>query len=65
MTAGDGQYGVAGRIHPIAKRDGFGAFNPQLLAATWSWVAKSMNYPMDKVNPESLVNRSFLTKPGR
>ncbi len=51
--------------NPIAKRDGFGAFNPQLLAATWSWVAKSMNYPMDKVNPESLVNRSFLTKPGR
>lgn len=46
----------------ISKRDGLGAFEPKLLATTWNWVAKSMNYDVKKVNPETLVNRSFLAK---
>lgn len=44
----------------ISKRDGLGRFNPELLAATWVWVAKSMNYVPAKVDPEMLVDRSFL-----
>jgi NitT/TauT family transport system substrate-binding protein len=46
----------------ISKRDGMGTFEPKLLAATWGWVAKSMNYAPAKVDPETLVDRSFLAK---
>ena len=46
----------------ISKRDGLGAYDPKLLAATWVWVAKSMNYAPTKVDPEKLVDRSFLPK---
>ena len=46
----------------ISKRDGVGAYEPKLLAATWTWVAKSMNYAPSKVDPEKLVDRSFLGK---
>lgn len=46
----------------ITKRDGLGAFDPALLKATWISVARSMNYPLDKVDPEQLVNRSFLAR---
>lgn len=46
----------------IAAKDGAGAFEPVLLKKTWEWVAKSEGYAMDKVNPENLVDRSFLPK---
>lgn len=46
----------------ISAKDGEGAFEPGLLKKTWIWVAKAQNYPEDKLDPESLVNRSFLPK---
>lgn len=46
----------------ISSRDGMGVFEPKRLETTWTWVAKSMNYPMNKINPESLVDRRFLPK---
>ncbi|WP_028310433.1 ABC transporter substrate-binding protein [Derxia gummosa] len=46
----------------LSKRDGLGAFEPKLLAATWGWVAKSMNYAPAKVDPEKLVDRSFAAR---
>lgn len=46
----------------VSRRDGMGIFEPKLLAATWTWVAKSMNYAPAKVDPEKLVDRSFLSK---
>jgi NitT/TauT family transport system substrate-binding protein len=46
----------------ISAKDGAGAFESSLLRKTWEWVAKSENYPLDKVNPETLVDRSFLPK---
>jgi NitT/TauT family transport system substrate-binding protein len=46
----------------ISKRDGMGAFDAKLLAATWVWVAKSMNFAPGKVDPEKLVERGFLPK---
>ncbi|WP_298933233.1 ABC transporter substrate-binding protein [uncultured Ramlibacter sp.] len=46
----------------ISKRDGMGAFEPKLLATTWTWVAKSMNYASTKVDPEKLVDRSFVAR---
>ncbi|MFI8480809.1 ABC transporter substrate-binding protein [Pseudomonas sp. NPDC078700] len=44
----------------ISQKDGLGQFEPALLQKTWEWVAKSMNYPMNKVDPEALVDRRFI-----
>lgn len=46
----------------ISQKDGIGAFDASQLHKTWEWVAKSMNYPMDKVDPETLVERRFLSQ---
>ena len=46
----------------ISARDGFGVFEPKLLAVTWEGVAKAQNYPVGKLNPESLVDRKVLPK---
>ena len=47
-------------VNDLSKKDGAGAFEPQLLATTWKWVAEAQNLPLDKLNPESAVNREFL-----
>jgi NitT/TauT family transport system substrate-binding protein len=46
----------------ISEKDGIGNFDPALLKATWLWVAKSFNYPLQKIDPETLVNVSFIPK---
>jgi NitT/TauT family transport system substrate-binding protein len=46
----------------VSDKDGIGAFDPKLLKATWEWVAKAKNYPLNKIDPETLVDRSFLPK---
>jgi NitT/TauT family transport system substrate-binding protein len=46
----------------ISARDGEGAFDPALLEKTWTWVAMAQNYPVSKLDPESLVDRAFLPK---
>lgn len=44
----------------ITKAEGLGALEPKRLATTWEWTAKSQNIPLDKVDPEKTVDRSFL-----
>jgi len=44
----------------ISKRDGMGAFTKDMLARTWNVIASAQNLPRDKVDPESVVDRSFL-----
>ncbi|WP_213769746.1 ABC transporter substrate-binding protein [Bradyrhizobium sp. dw_78] len=44
----------------ISKRTGFGAFDPKLVADTWKWVALSQGYPENKIDPESVIDRSLL-----
>ena len=46
----------------VSRKDGMGAFEPKLLATTWSWVARAMNYPLTRINPEAMVDRRFLPK---
>lgn len=46
----------------VSEKDGMGNFDPTLLKATWVWVAKSFNYPIQKIDPETLVDRSFVPK---
>jgi NitT/TauT family transport system substrate-binding protein len=46
----------------ISEKYGMGTYEPTLLAKTWEWVAKAQNFPMDKLRPDSVVDRSFVPK---
>jgi NitT/TauT family transport system substrate-binding protein len=49
-------------VNDISKKDGAGAFEKALLAKTWKWTAEAQNMPLDKLDLESAVDRSFLPK---
>jgi NitT/TauT family transport system substrate-binding protein len=49
-------------VNAISKKDGAGAFDKALLAKTWKWTAEAQNMPLDKIDPETTVDRSFLPK---
>ncbi len=49
-------------VNDISKKDGPGAFDKALLATTWEWTARSQNMPIDKLDPETAVDRSVLPK---
>jgi NitT/TauT family transport system substrate-binding protein len=44
----------------ISAKYGMGTFNPELVKDTWKWIAKSQSYPLDKLAPESVIDRSFV-----
>jgi NitT/TauT family transport system substrate-binding protein len=46
----------------VTKATGVGGFDKALLAKTWEWTAKSQNMALDKLDPETAVDRSFLPK---
>ncbi|MGA8649548.1 MAG: hypothetical protein WB677_02815 [Xanthobacteraceae bacterium] len=46
-------------VNDISKKDGVGAFEKALLAKTWKWTAEAQNIPLDKLDPETAVARSF------
>jgi len=47
----------------ISDKYGMGTFEPALVQRTWQWIAKSQSYPLDKLDPDKVVNRSFV--PGK
>jgi NitT/TauT family transport system substrate-binding protein len=47
-------------FNEVTEKHGIGAFDKARLATTWEWVAKSQNYPMGKLDPETLVDRGFV-----
>ena len=49
-------------VNEISNRDGNGAFQKDLLATTWKWTAEAQNIPLNKIDPEAAVDRSFLPK---
>lgn len=48
--------------NPIMKAEGLGAFQKQRLYTTWEWTAKAQNLPLDRIDPETAVDRSFIPK---
>jgi NitT/TauT family transport system substrate-binding protein len=44
----------------VTKAEGFGTLEKARLAKTWEWTAKAQNMPLDKIDPEKAVNRTFL-----
>jgi NitT/TauT family transport system substrate-binding protein len=49
-------------VNAVSKKDGEGAFDKALLATTWKWTAEAQNMPLDKIDPETVVDRSLLPK---
>jgi NitT/TauT family transport system substrate-binding protein len=49
-------------VNAVSKKDGEGAFEKGLLATTWKWTAQAQNLPIDKIDPEMAVDRSFLPR---
>jgi NitT/TauT family transport system substrate-binding protein len=49
-------------VNDISKKDGAGVFDKALLARTWKWTAEAQNMPLDKLDPETAVDRSVLPK---
>jgi NitT/TauT family transport system substrate-binding protein len=43
----------------ISDKYGMGTFNAALVQDTWKWIAKSQSYPLDKLDPDKVVDRSF------
>jgi NitT/TauT family transport system substrate-binding protein len=46
----------------ISAKYGMGTLEPELLKQAWLWVAKSQNFPVNKIDPEKVVDRSFIPK---
>lgn len=46
-------------VNEISARTGLGKFDPVLVKDAWSWVARSQNFPADRIDPLSVVDRSF------
>ena len=44
----------------ITKRDGFGKLEPALVEDAWKAIADSQGYAMDRLDPESVIDRSFI-----
>jgi NitT/TauT family transport system substrate-binding protein len=47
----------------ISSKFGMGTFDPVLVRHTWQWIAKSQSYSLDKLDPEQVVDHSFVHKP--
>ena len=46
----------------VSQKYGIGNFNSTHLQKTWGWIAKARRYPMDKLDPETIVDRTFVPK---
>jgi NitT/TauT family transport system substrate-binding protein len=49
-------------VNAVSKKDGVGVFEKGLLATTWKWTAQAQGLPIDKIDPEMAVDRSFLPR---
>lgn len=47
-------------FNDVTEKDGQGVFEPKRLATTWAWVAKAQKLKQGALDPEKIVDRSFL-----
>lgn len=47
-------------FNEVTEKDGLGAFEAERLAATWTRVAEAQGFEQDALDPESIVDRSFM-----
>lgn len=48
--------------NPISKADGLGTFQKHRLYETWKWTANAQHLPLNTIDPETAVDRSFIPK---
>lgn len=62
LAAAEGQWraSIPLMVNDTSARDGAGAFDPKLLAATWKWVALSQGIAEDSYDPADAVDTSLL-----
>lgn len=46
----------------VSKADGFGSFEKGRLTKTWEWTARAQSMPLEKLDPEKSVVRTFLPR---
>lgn len=51
-------------FNEVTEADGQGALTPERLAQTWEWVAKAQGLDPAAIDPEAIVDRSFLPEAG-
>jgi NitT/TauT family transport system substrate-binding protein len=61
-TAGDVRATLPLIKNEISDKYGLGNYDSVRLQKTWEWMAKARGYPLDKLNPETVVDRSFMPK---
>jgi NitT/TauT family transport system substrate-binding protein len=49
-------------LNENTERDGLGVYAPERVRKSWEWVSKANNYPLDKMDPMSVVDGRFVTK---
>lgn len=46
----------------VSGKYGIGSFDAAYLRKTWEWISRARHYPIDKLNPETIIDRSFKPK---
>ncbi|MEM6382445.1 MAG: ABC transporter substrate-binding protein [Pseudomonadota bacterium] len=47
-------------FNEVTEADGLGSFEPERLASTWARVAAAQGFDVDALDPETIVDRSFM-----
>jgi len=47
-------------LNEVSKRDGVGNFTPDRLSETWKWTAEAQGLDINKLDPETAVDRQFF-----
>jgi len=47
-------------LNEVSKRDGVGSFTPARLNETWKWTAEAQGLDINKLDPETAVDRQFF-----
>ncbi|QAY95521.1 sulfonate/nitrate transporter [Methylovirgula ligni] len=59
-AAGDVRSTIPLIKNEVSAEYGVGTFDPALVKTTWEWIAKTRGYPLDKLDPNTVINRSFF-----
>ena len=46
----------------ISKSEAMGGFDRESVGKTWEWTARARNIPLDRMDPDKAIARSFLPK---
>ncbi len=62
-AAGDVRSTIPLIKNEVSDKYGIGALDPALVKTTWEWMAKARGYSPDKLDPNTIIDRSFFATP--